>query len=48
MACITGGIAEAYYRVIPDYIVDTVRGILDKKLLDIVDSFNRKFLVVDR
>ena len=44
MACIAGGIAQAYYKVIPDYIVDTVRDILDEELLDVIDSFNRRFL----
>ncbi len=44
MACITGGIAQAHYKVIPDYIVNTVRELLNSELLDIVDSFNRRFL----
>ena len=44
MACITGGIAQAYYKVIPEYIVNTVREILNSELMDIVDSFNDKFL----
>lgn len=45
MACITGGIAQAYYKVIPGYIVNTARKILSAELLDIVDSFNRRFLL---
>ena len=44
MACIAGGIAEAYYKVIPDYIVNTVREKLDRKLLDILDSFYLRFM----
>ncbi|MFC2006975.1 ADP-ribosylglycohydrolase family protein, partial [Chloroflexota bacterium] len=45
MACITGGIAQAYYKAIPECIVNTVRDILDTELLEIVDSFNRRFLL---
>jgi len=44
MACITGGIAEAYYKVIPEYIVSNVREILNGELLDIVDSFSERFI----
>ncbi len=45
MACIAGGIAQAYYRVIPDYIVNAVSEILDKDLLEIADSFNGRFAI---
>ncbi|MFC1943202.1 ADP-ribosylglycohydrolase family protein [Chloroflexota bacterium] len=45
MACITGGIAQAYYKTRPDHIVQRVRGILPAELLNIVDSFNEMFLV---
>lgn len=43
IACITGGIAQAYYNQIPDYIVKKVREILHPELLTIVDSFNEKY-----
>jgi len=39
IACITGGIAEAFYNSIPDEIVQKVRTILDSRLLSIVDLF---------
>lgn len=43
IACITGGIAQAYYKFIPDYIIQEVRQRLAPELLDIVDEFNKKF-----
>lgn len=43
IACITGGIAQAYYKHMPDYIVQEVRQLLAPELLDIVDEFNQKF-----
>jgi len=43
LACMTGGIAEAYYREIPEYIVRKVRTILDSSLLAVVDEFNERF-----
>ena len=45
MACITGGIAQAYYKTIPVHIIQRVREILPAELLNIVDSFNEMFLV---
>jgi ADP-ribosylglycohydrolase len=43
IACITGGLAQAYYKYIPDYIVQKVRQLLASELLDIVDEFSKKF-----
>jgi len=43
IACITGGIAQAYYKSIPRFIVEKVRGILPAELLKITDDFNRVF-----
>jgi len=43
IACITGGIAQAYYKYIPDYIIQKVIGLLAPELLNIVDEFNAKF-----
>jgi ADP-ribosylglycohydrolase len=42
-ACITGGIAQAYYREIPEYIIKEVRRILAPDLLKIVDEFSEKY-----
>lgn len=43
MACIAGGIAQAYYQEIPDDIIKRVRQILDPKLLAIVDEFTGRY-----
>ena len=42
-ACITGGIAQAYYKTIDDHIIKKVRALLDARLLDVVDSFSAKY-----
>jgi len=39
LACITGGIAAAYYRKIPEYIVTRVRSLLPEEFLVIIDRF---------
>ncbi|MDD5700700.1 MAG: ADP-ribosylglycohydrolase family protein [Dehalococcoidales bacterium] len=44
-ACIAGGIAQAYYKQIPEYILKETRGILDPELLQIVDEFNMKYSI---
>ena len=44
LACITGGIAEAYYRNVPESIKAKVRGLLTPDLLKITETFCRKFL----
>lgn len=43
IACITGGIAQAYYKHIPRFIVEKVRGALPADFLKIVDDFNNAF-----
>lgn len=43
MACIAGGIAQAYYREIPYPVLRDVREGLSPDLLEIVDRFNRRF-----
>jgi ADP-ribosylglycohydrolase len=44
MACIAGGIAEAYYGDIPENILSEVRRILDPRLLDIANKFYEKYI----
>ena len=39
MACIAGGIAEAYYKEIPDHIIEGARQRLPDVFLKIIDSF---------
>ena len=43
IACVTGGIAEAYFKHIPDHILRKVRELLDPELLRIVDLFTDKY-----
>ncbi|MEW6117161.1 MAG: ADP-ribosylglycohydrolase family protein [Nitrospirota bacterium] len=43
IACITGGIAQAYYKIIPQHIIEKVRDILTPDLLKVVDHFNERF-----
>ena len=44
-ACITGGIAQAYYRSIPKKIVERVNQVLPKEFLNIIKEFNTRFKV---
>lgn len=39
MACIAGGIAEAYYKEIPKYISDEVHKKLDSELLNVLNKY---------
>ena len=43
LACMTGGIAQAYYKYIPDDIVKAVRELLNQETLEIVDQFNERY-----
>ncbi|MFC1815552.1 ADP-ribosylglycohydrolase family protein [Thermodesulfobacteriota bacterium] len=43
MACISGGIAQAFYQTIPEEIVSEAKNRIQEELLEIVDRFNRKF-----
>jgi ADP-ribosylglycohydrolase len=43
IACITGGIAEAYYQKIPDNIIENVLEILPSELLKIIEDFSIKY-----
>ncbi len=43
IACIAGGIAQAFYRDIPQEIVSNVRGRLPELFLIIIDEFSEKY-----
>jgi ADP-ribosylglycohydrolase len=43
LACLAGGIAQAYYRTIPADIVKVVQAVLPADILDIVDRFYEKY-----
>ena len=42
LACITGGMSEAFYGEVPKHISDEVEKILTPELLDIVEKFNKR------
>jgi ADP-ribosylglycohydrolase len=43
LACMTGGIAQAYYKQIPGYIIIEMRKLLDNDFLTVVDEFNERY-----
>jgi ADP-ribosylglycohydrolase len=43
IACITGGIAAAFYKSIPKEIVDFVNGKLPKEFLELIGAFDAKY-----
>jgi ADP-ribosylglycohydrolase len=44
VACIAGGIAEACYGEVPADIKETVAGMLDARLLAVVNGFSERFI----
>ena len=44
MACITGGIASAYYKEIPQTIADFTTSLLPEKFLKLIQEYNNKFI----
>jgi ADP-ribosylglycohydrolase len=44
LACITGGIAEAYYKEMPQEWIEKSRSFLDGGLKEIVDRFRERFI----
>ncbi len=46
LACMAGGIAQAYYRTIPDYIITEVKNRLAPELLKVVEQFNTKYCLL--
>jgi ADP-ribosylglycohydrolase len=45
MACIAGGIAQAFYKEIPEEVVKGVRERLTEDLLEVLDVFNAKYML---
>ena len=43
LACMAGGIAQAFYKKIPDNLINQTRQILDEDLLAIVDEFDNRY-----
>jgi len=46
LACITGGIAEAYWGGVPESIESEVRRRLPEELSEVIDAFRERFCVV--
>lgn len=44
LACITGGIAEAYYKGVPEHISSAVMKIIPKELIEIVGQFSKEYM----
>ena len=44
IACISGGIAEAFYKEVPEQIKEKVFKILDQRLIKVINDFNDKYL----
>lgn len=44
LACITGGIAEAFYGGVPEHITSRVEEILPPDLMDVTRAFREKFI----
>lgn len=47
LACIAGGIAEAYYGGVPEEIAETARGILDEGLRKTLTQFTETYMTHD-
>ena len=45
LACITGGIAEAFYKEIPDELIKFAKQKLPRKMLDLLEKFYGKYLI---
>ena len=43
LACITGGIAEAFYREIPEYIIENALRVLPTKIIKLIEEFSKQF-----
>jgi ADP-ribosylglycohydrolase len=47
IACIAGGIAQAFYKALPAHIISNVRHRLPEEFLNIIDEFNSKYPLVE-
>jgi ADP-ribosylglycohydrolase len=44
LACITGGIAEAYYKGVPEHIADETMKIIHDEFINIIKLFSKEYL----
>ncbi len=45
IACIAGGIAEAFYQEIPEYIIDKALQLLPKEFINLIGAFSNKYRI---
>jgi ADP-ribosylglycohydrolase len=45
IACMTGGIAQAYYQAIPPHMLNRTRLLLDPALKQVIDTFNTEYSI---
>jgi len=43
IACITGGIAEAFYKTVPAHLIDGVLKVLPPELIKLIEEFSAKY-----
>ena len=43
IACITGGIAEAFYQEIPEYILENALRVLPTEIIKLIEKFSTRF-----
>ncbi|MFZ4705335.1 MAG: ADP-ribosylglycohydrolase family protein [Bacteroidales bacterium] len=43
IACITGGIAEAFYKEIPEYIVENALRVLPAEIIKLIEEFSNRY-----
>ena len=43
LACITGGIAEAFYKEIPEYIIENALRVLPTEIIQLIEEFSTRF-----
>ena len=43
MACVAGGIAQAFYGTLPEPIAEAVKARLPDRFLDLIDRFERRY-----
>ena len=43
IACIAGGIAEAYYKTVPNHIIENILKRLPDEFVDIIENFSMKY-----
>lgn len=43
LACIAGGVAQAFYREIPEHILETVYGLLPAEFVTVIERFNQAY-----